>query len=152
MGGGAGLHRGGPVGAGQGLSPEWIFYDGACGLCHGAVRFLVRHDRRGAFRFAPLGGETFLREVRPESRGELPDSLVVLAAGSPPLVRTAALIHLLRRLGGGWSLLAGLVGILPRAWMDGCYDTVARRRRHWFRPPGATCPALPPDQRARFDP
>lgn len=152
MGGGAGLHRGGPVGAGEGLGPERVFYDGACGLCHGAVRFLIRRDRRGAFRFAPLGGDTFLREVGPELRAALPDSLVLITAGGRVLVRTAAVRHLLRRLGGVWALLAKLVALLPQARADGLYDALARRRRRWFRRPEATCPVLPPDQRVRFDP
>ena len=39
---------------------EIIFYDGHCGLCHAAVRFVVaRDDREEGFVFAPLGGETF---------------------------------------------------------------------------------------------
>ena len=37
-----------------------IFYDGDCGLCHRAVRVVLAADPEGrAFRFAPLGGETF---------------------------------------------------------------------------------------------
>jgi predicted DCC family thiol-disulfide oxidoreductase YuxK len=32
-----------------------IFYDGTCGLCHLAVLFVLRYERRGeeSFRFAP---------------------------------------------------------------------------------------------------
>src|SRR6185503_7836994 len=31
-----------------------LLYDGECGFCHGAVRFVLAHDRRAAFRFAAL--------------------------------------------------------------------------------------------------
>ena len=34
-----------------------LIYDGTCGFCHGAVRFVLRHDRKSVFRFAPLLGE-----------------------------------------------------------------------------------------------
>ncbi|HZH02738.1 MAG TPA: DCC1-like thiol-disulfide oxidoreductase family protein [Myxococcaceae bacterium] len=33
-----------------------LFYDGGCGLCHRAVRFVLARDPAGRFRFAPLGG------------------------------------------------------------------------------------------------
>lgn len=153
MGGGAGLHRGGPVGAGQGLNgPDRLFYDGGCGLCHRAVSFLAGRDRAGAIRFAPLGGATFLRSLPLEARGSLPDSLVVLTAEGGLLTRSAAVRHLLRRIGGGWGLLARAAGLLPLAWADGLYDAVARRRGRWFPPPVEGCPLPPGDQRARFEP
>src|SRR5688500_7691993 len=34
-----------------------LLYDGTCGLCNGAVQLVLRHDRRGTLRFAPLQGE-----------------------------------------------------------------------------------------------
>lgn len=153
MGGGAGLHRGGPVGAGEGLNgPDRLFYDGGCGLCHRAVRFLAERDRDGAIRFAPLGGATFLRSVPPEMRDGLPDSLVVLTSEGRLLTRSAAVRHLLLRIGGGWGLLARAAAPLPAAWVDGLYKAVARRRRRWFQQPAGSCPLLPRDQRARFEP
>ena len=35
-------------------SPHVYLYDGVCALCNRAVQFLLRHDRRGRFRFAAL--------------------------------------------------------------------------------------------------
>jgi len=58
---------------------EIIFYDGHCALCHGAVKFVLKHDRSGnAFRFAPLQGATFQSRVPPGRRASLPDSVIVL--------------------------------------------------------------------------
>ena len=31
-----------------------IYYDGECGLCHLAVRFILRVDSKGKFYFSPL--------------------------------------------------------------------------------------------------
>ena len=141
------------MGAPQGLrKPDLLFYDGGCGLCHRAVRFLVARDRRGAFRFAPLGGETFLRMVRPDERAGLPDSLVVATSGGGLITRSRAVLHLLRSLGGGWGLVARVAAILPLRWVDGLYEAVARHRGAWFQAPDSACPRLPGDQRARFDP
>ncbi|MEZ6020031.1 MAG: DCC1-like thiol-disulfide oxidoreductase family protein [Planctomycetota bacterium] len=37
-------------------SPDLVLYDGECGLCHGAVRFLLAEDTTARFRLAPLQG------------------------------------------------------------------------------------------------
>jgi predicted DCC family thiol-disulfide oxidoreductase YuxK len=137
------------VGADQGLTR--LFYDGGCGLCHAAVRFVARHDAEGRIRFAPLGGATFHRLV-PASGTPLPDSLVVLTPEHRLLVRSDAAIHLLCSLGGIWSLWAALLKAVPRILRDCLYDLVARVRRHLFRPPRDTCPVMPGVLRDRFDP
>ena len=60
-------------------NPEILFYDGHCALCHGAVKFVLKHDRSGeAFRFAPLQGATFQSRISAGARAALPDSIVVL--------------------------------------------------------------------------
>src|SRR5687768_10489456 len=35
-----------------------VLYDGTCGLCARSVRWILRHERDHALRFAPLQGET----------------------------------------------------------------------------------------------
>ena len=43
-------------------APEGIvLFDGVCGFCDAAVRWLVRHDPEGRLHFAPLQGETAAR-------------------------------------------------------------------------------------------
>jgi predicted DCC family thiol-disulfide oxidoreductase YuxK len=132
--------------------PDLLFYDGGCGLCHRSVRFVVARDPRGCFRFAPLGGETFRAAVPPALREGLPDSIVLRTAEGRLLVRSDAALHVLRRLGGGWRLLASLLGLLPRRLRDAGYDFVARRRVRWFASPTDACPLVPVHLRARFAP
>jgi len=134
-------------------NPELLFYDGHCGLCHRAVKFVLKHDRSGkAFRFAPLQGSTFQSRVFPEQRAALPDSIVVLTDTGSLLVRSDAFIHILRRLGGGWRFLAGIVDVIPRSLRDLAYDFIARVRYRVFGKRDDLCPIVPPDLRARFDP
>ncbi len=132
--------------------PDHVFYDGDCGFCHGSVRFLAAHDRHGAFRFAPLGGPTFQGLVPDAARMGLPDSLVLHTADGRVLVESAAALHCLRQLGGGFRALAALVGLLPRAWRDAAYAAFARNRQRWFARPKEACPVPPGALRARFDP
>jgi predicted DCC family thiol-disulfide oxidoreductase YuxK len=130
-----------------------LFYDGHCALCHSAVKFVLKHDRSGGqFRFAPLQGSTFEARVRPDERRGLPDSMVVLTGDGSLLARSDALIHILRRLGGGWGFFAGLIAFVPKPIRDLGYDCVARIRYRVFGTREDLCPVAPPDWRARFDP
>ena len=131
---------------------ELIFYDGHCGLCHWAVRFVLAKDLSGdAFRFAPLGGEAFRAAVPEPARASLPDSLVVRTTDGTLLTRSDAVLHILRSLGGVWRLLAGAVAMVPAVARDSVYDAIARIRHRLFRSPAETCPILPQHLRARFD-
>lgn len=118
-----------------------VFFDGACGLCRGVVRFAARRDRSATLRFAPLGGETFLRTVPEAVRAGLPDSLVVLTGTGEVLIRSAAVTHLLGRIGGVWGLFGKLLVWIPAPLRDAAYRGVARLRPvrgacAWKRFPG----------------
>jgi len=131
---------------------DHVFYDGDCGFCHRSVRFLAEHDRAGAFRFAPLGGPTFLGLVPEAQRASLPDTLVIHTADGRVLVQSAAALHCLRRLGGGFRVLARLGALVPRALLDAGYAAFARNRQRWFARPPQACPIPPGSLRARLDP
>jgi predicted DCC family thiol-disulfide oxidoreductase YuxK len=131
-----------------------IFYDGTCGLCHGFVVFLLKRDTKegGTFRFAPLHGETFEKEVPPEKRAGLPDSVVVVDPEGNILVKSDAALFALEHLGGSWPGWAKLFRLKPRWLRDALYDLVARTRRIFFRRPPDVCPVVPAHLRGRFDP
>ena len=130
-------------------APAWVFYDGTCGFCHGAVRFCLRRDPDGSrFRFAP-SGQAAWRERLP---GYGPQgSMVVLEEGGPPRLRSSATVALLRRMGGGWRVLGALLWLVPWLLRDLGYRLVARVRHRLASRPDSTCPVLEPALRARFD-
>ena len=131
----------------------YIFYDGHCGLCHRAVKFVLKHDRSGtAFRFAPLQGETIKSHISAERRASLPDTFVVLTRDGALLMRSNASLHVLERLGGGWKVLGKILSAIPRSLRDLVYDFVARIRYHVFGRRDDLCPVVPQNLRARFDP
>jgi len=137
----------------RGGDAERIFYDGDCGVCHWAVGFVARHDRTDeAFRFAPLWGETFHDQVPPEVARSLPDSLVVRTRSGSLLLRSDAVVHILRRLGLGWRIQGALLALVPKAVRDWAYDRFAERRRNLAKKPDGSCPLMPPELRQRFDP
>lgn len=117
------------------------------------MKFVLKHDRSGtAFRFAPLQGETFAARVPVERRVGFPDSIVVETAEGALLVRSAAFIHILRRLGGTWRILAAILAVIPRPLRDVAYDFIARIRYSLFGRREDLCPIIPPELRARFEP
>lgn len=133
--------------------PVITFYDGQCGLCHRAVRFVLAEDRTGlASNFACLDGPTF-RRLFGEDRelvSRLPDSMVVHRGDRELLVKSSAMLCLMRRLGGLWRMVAWGLGLVPTAIRDWCYDFVARHRKHWFPQPQDVCPLIPGRMRKRF--
>lgn len=129
---------------------EIAFYDGDCGFCHRSVQFIVRRDRDGVFRFAPIGGETFRARLTESQRATLPDSMIVLTREGELLVRSAAALHIFRRLGGLWSVLAALGSVVPRFIADRVYDGVAAVRRKLLPSPTGACPLVPAPLRERF--
>ncbi len=132
---------------------ERIFYDGDCGVCHWSVGFVARHDRTSeAFRFAPLGGETFRHEVPPEVGRSLPDSMVVRTRSGSLLLRSDGLVHVLSRLGPFWRLAGRLLALVPGAIRNYGYDRFAERRHHLAAKPDGFCPLMPPELSRRFDP
>ncbi len=130
-----------------------LLYDGSCGFCNGSVQLVLRHDRLGTLRFAPLQGEfgTAARARHPDIASA--DSVIWLepATGTTPeraLIRSDAALRVIRYLGGRWSPL--LLGYLvPRPIRDTCYDFIARHRHRI--PLGADRCDLPSAaERARF--
>lgn len=132
-----------------------LFYDGLCALCNRAVRLVLRHDRRGRIRFAPLQGEAG-RELRERHPGlEDVDSLVwVEDLGDEererPVVRSEAVLRAAEHMDGGWRALT-LLRLVPRRIRDWTYDVCARHRHRLFGRYDE-CPVPDAEVRSRFLP
>jgi predicted DCC family thiol-disulfide oxidoreductase YuxK len=108
-----------------------VLFDGVCSLCNGTVDLLLRLDRPGRLRLAPLQsrpGRELMRahDLPPDQR----DTLVVIAGGRAH-VRSEAALAIAAALPAPWSALRWLRAV-PRRWRDALYDAVARRRLRWF--------------------
>ena len=129
-----------------------LLYDGVCGFCDSTVQFIIKRDRRGEMRFAPLQGEFAGQVLRrhPELNGV--DSLILVErAGTGAEVvsaRSEAVVRIGEYLGGGWSA-ARLLRVVPRFLRDAVYDLFARFRYRLFGRMDA-CPIPSPAVRARF--
>lgn len=132
-----------------------VLYDGVCGLCNRLVAFLLRHDRRGEFRFAPLQstrGQALL--IRHGLNPADLNSVVVISGFNGPdeqaLTRSAAILASLHALGSIWKV--AVVGkFLPFRLREALYDFVASHRYRMFGKL-QECPLPDPKQRHKFLP
>jgi predicted DCC family thiol-disulfide oxidoreductase YuxK len=125
-----------------------IVFDGVCALCSRWVRFLLRFDTRGRYRFAAMQGAQGRALL--QARGldpEDPTSFLLLDAGRA-WTDTDAIIRVLTGLGGAWRLL-GVLRWVPRSLRDHAYRALARNRYRWFGRHD-TCFLPTPAQAARF--
>jgi len=108
-----------------------IVFDGVCALCSRWVRFLLRFDRQGRYRFAAMQGSHGRSLL--QQHGLDPDdplSFLLLEDGQA-WTDTDAVLRVLAGLGGAWRLTA-VLRLLPSAWRDSAYRALARNRYRWF--------------------
>jgi len=130
---------------------DLLFYDGGCGLCHRTVLFTLRHDLEGIrFRYAPIGGAAYQAAFTAEQQRALPDSVIIRTVDGRTLTRSAGVLHIGERVGGGWGSFSRLVGLLPHWLLDWGYDRIAAVRKQLFATPKESCPLLPAELRGRF--
>lgn len=126
-----------PLGASLPRQAPILLYDGECGVCAASVQFVLRHERASTsaahrLYFAPLRGEiaSRLRKEHPTLAGV--DSVIwvtgILGDSPTILVRSDAVLAVLRYLGGPWRWLAAAGRIVPRGFRDTLYGMIARRR------------------------
>lgn len=125
-----------------------VLFDGDCGFCNRMVRFIIRRDRAGRFRFAALQGDAGRRVLADAGFAAEPPQSAVLVDASGVHLYSEAVLRIARQLDGPWPALV-VFRVIPRAVRDALYRWFARHRRQWFAPPDA-CTAPTPAEQARF--
>ncbi len=114
-----------------------VFYDGTCGMCHFVVQFLLKHDTRGCFVFAPLQGITAASELSHwRNSYPLADTLVLIENYQDLKQRKIlafgkGALRICWLLGGAWKII-GILSFLPSCLYDWGYRWVASHRFQWF--------------------
>lgn len=127
-----------------------ILFDGVCNLCNASVRFVIRRDPRGAFRFASL--QSPAGRALSQRYGMPVDDLssVVLVDAGRCYMKSEAALRIAGALVWPWRLL-GVLTIVPRFVRDRVYELVARNRYRWFGKQ-ESCPLPAPELADRFLP
>ena len=131
--------------------PPVLLYDGTCGFCAESVQFVLKRDRKGTLRFAPIDsvyGRAVI-ERHPELKGV--DSVLWVApadehSAERVFTHSTAAIRVASYLGGLVGLLQ-VARMVPAAIRDAIYRLIAKHRH---RLSDKQC-FVPTDQeRARF--
>jgi predicted DCC family thiol-disulfide oxidoreductase YuxK len=134
-----------------------MLFDGLCGLCNSAVRWVTQQDHGDRFRFAPLQSEltaAILSRHGISREAVLQSNTVylVLDAGTERerlLTQSNVTVNMLLLLGGRWRVLGYLLRGVPAFVRNAAYSLFARHR---YRLTGRyeVCP-LPTDaERMKF--
>ena len=124
-----------------------IFFDGVCGMCNRFVDIIIRADKTGIFRFAPIQGETARRLLAPLAENPREWSMVYLDETGLHDQSDASL-KVYQRLGGAWTVL-GWARVIPPGIRNPVYRWIAQNRYRWFGK-RETCRIPTSEERGRF--
>lgn len=108
-----------------------ILFDGECNFCSFWVKFIIKRDRKDAFRFASLQSEVGKQFLTKFNISKNIDTVVFIQNNHAYIKSTAALT-ILKTLGGLWSMWYVFV-LFPRFFRDFFYDLIAKYRYLFFK-------------------
>jgi predicted DCC family thiol-disulfide oxidoreductase YuxK len=125
-----------------------ILFDGVCNFCNSAINFVLKQDKKGIFRFAPLqseAGQKLLKQYNLSTKEF--DSFVLIDQGKV-YKKSAASLQLMNKLPWYWKEVQ-VFRIIPTIFRDAIYDFIAKRRYKWFGKKDQ-CMIPTPEIRSRF--
>ena len=118
-----------------------IYYDGECGLCHLAVKFILRVDSKSKFYFSPLSNlDNNLKSI---------DS-IILKKGNKVFYEGQAIIMIFENIDNNWNYLAKVLKLFPVNVLDTAYRWVSRNRAKVSVKKVSSCPIVPNSYQKRF--
>ncbi len=108
-----------------------VIFDGACALCSGFVRFVLRHDRKAQYRFLAAQSDLAAALYRHYGLSTENWETNLLIKNGHLFVRSEAAIEIVGHFGGFWGAIRA-IRILPRQWRDWIYGRIAQNRYRWF--------------------
>jgi len=109
-----------------------ILFDGVCNLCNGAIRFIIKRDKKDVFRYAAL--QSAIGQRLMDERGidaNTIDSIILIEEGVAYFVKSDAVFEIVKHFSGLWPAMA-VLKFIPTSFRNGIYDLVAKNRYRWF--------------------
>ena len=125
-----------------------ILFDGICNFCDGAINFVLKQDKKGVFRFAPLqseAGQKILQQYKLPIKDF--ESFVFIDDGKI-YKKSAASLKVMNKLPWYWKGLQ-IFWIIPGFIRNAIYDFIAKNRYKWFGKKDS-CMIPSPKIRSRF--
>jgi len=125
-----------------------VVFDGTCGFCEGAVRFIARRDPAGYFRFGASQTPAAARLLAGFGLSRETARSLVLIEGGRCYLRSTASLRIASRLTRPWRWLAVLLAV-PAPVRDTVYRAVSAVR-HRLAGRSNACEVPPAEIRDRL--
>ncbi|MDP4213393.1 MAG: DCC1-like thiol-disulfide oxidoreductase family protein, partial [Bacteroidota bacterium] len=102
-----------------------VLFDGVCNLCNDLVRFIIKRDADGKFKFASLQSEIGQQWLRTVGLPVNEFESFVLISGNEYYLKSTAALKMLRELGGIWKAFYVFI-LVPLPVRDFLYDMIAK--------------------------
>ena len=123
-----------------------ILFDGVCNFCNSSVNFIIEHDKKGYFKFAPLQSE--IGKTLVDKFGLNDVDSIILVEDDKAYTHSTAALKFIKHLDGIWSW-AYIFIIIPRPIRDFFYKLFAKNRYRLFGKK-EVCMMPTPEIRSRF--
>ena len=108
-----------------------ILFDGICNLCNHSIRFIIKNDKKGIFKFASFQSEK-AKEILAEHRIIEKDfSSFILIENGKLFFKSTAALKVVKKLNGPIRLLYIFI-LIPAFIRNIVYDVIAKNRYKWF--------------------
>jgi predicted DCC family thiol-disulfide oxidoreductase YuxK len=126
-----------------------ILFDGVCNLCNSWVQFVIKNDKKDAFRFVALQsdlGQEIIHYIGIGSQNI--DSIILYQPTVAYYYKSSAVLEIAKILGGIYSLV-WIFKIIPKDVRDAMYDYIAKNRYKWYGKK-ESCMIPTPEIKAKF--
>ncbi|TXG39651.1 thiol-disulfide oxidoreductase DCC family protein [Seonamhaeicola maritimus] len=130
-------------------SKKLILFDGVCNLCNNSVQYVIKHDKKNMFLFAPLQskiGEEIIQAYNIDTSKI--DSILLYTPEKGINHKSTAALKIAHQLGFPRNLM-GIFFIIPPFIRNWIYDYVAKNRYKWYGKKEA-CMIPTPELKSKF--
>ena len=107
-----------------------ILFDGVCNYCNSWINFIIRNEKKGILKFAPLQSNAGKRLLSQHNILDGGDTVLFIENGRI-YSRSDAAIRIIRYL--SWpAKIFYIFAIVPRFIRNAVYNWIARNRYKWF--------------------
>ncbi len=113
------------------MNSNLILFDGVCNFCNFWVNFIIDHDDKRYFKFAPLQSDIAQRILVEKKIDILKIDSIILVVNDQVFFKSTAAMQIAKNLNGLLKMLY-IFSIIPAPLRDLIYDSIAGHRYNWF--------------------
>ena len=126
-----------------------VLFDGVCNLCNPSIQYIIKHDKKNMFLFAPLQSELANQIIKSENLDvHKTDSILLYEPKNGVSIKSTAALKIAKSLGFPVNLSL-VFFIVPPFIRNLGYDYIAKNRYKWYGK-RESCMIPSPDLEAKF--